>query len=169
MEKAEKWTKFADLWVRAGLSHLVRASQNVMCTHRAAEPHRHTACVHVCVRAPSLAPLLTQTQDFPSLLNRRDDPARRNLALVCLCLRTCCRSLGNNVFQVQITADRLCFTDVFLWCLVSVARNSKLGFRCGMRYSMLRSSCLAQFCANMISLNLAFQACMLQTQEEFAQ
>lgn len=126
MEKAEKWTKFADLWVRAGLSHPVRASQNVMCTHRAAEPQRHTACVFVCVCVR--APLLTQTQAFPSQLNRHDDPAFRNSPFVCLCEYTCCRSFRNNLFQVWTTADILYFIDIFLWChvQVNVAPNSKL-------------------------------------------
>lgn len=48
MEKAEKWTKFVDLWVRAGLSHLVRASQNLMCTHCPAWLQRHTVALWLC-------------------------------------------------------------------------------------------------------------------------
>lgn len=76
MEKAEKWTKFVDLWVRAGLSHLVRASQNLMCTHCPVWLQRQTVALWLCA-------VLMKFSLFPRSFTS-------TLCLsVCVCVCTC--------------------------------------------------------------------------------
>lgn len=103
MKKAEKWTKFVDLWVRVGLSHLVRASQNLMCTHCPAELQRHTGPVIVC----------TLHDIQPPQPHRQTGPTFMKSPLVCLCVWMHVCECGRRV-SVKNTSEKVIFSCTLL-------------------------------------------------------